>query len=64
MVCKAGSISAMRALPGVSIYAQLVAKTLSFYLFALRIKQPLGLSAIAGTAASSLHDQYTLLALA
>lgn len=39
-VVLAGSIRALSALPGVSIYTQLVANTLSFYLFALRIKQP------------------------
>lgn len=37
---KAGSIRAGSSLPAVSIYTQLVANTLSFYLFALRIKQP------------------------
>lgn len=37
LVCR---LVALSALPGVSIYAQLAANTLSFYLFALRIKQP------------------------
>lgn len=40
MVCMVGGIRALSAQPGLSIYTQLVAKTLSFHLFALRIKQP------------------------